>query len=159
MWIFQSPACARGLSVWGLSPPLWPFALLEAACYCSPLQGTALPILPVLAKRRQLHVSAFSNDFTFIGIVTNSFNLEQIQVFFDFMKARKISLKVSISSYTHIFVPFFANSVPTVPARLLTQKTKHVQPCVINSVCLDLPFSGSWPCALAAVYYFNHRLL
>lgn len=57
------------------SLPLLPFAR-----YCSPLQGTVLPILPVLAKSRQLHISAFSKDFTFIGLVTNSFYLEQIQV-------------------------------------------------------------------------------
>lgn len=68
---------AESLRTLSLSYPLhyW-----RAAHYCSPLQGTVLPILPVLAKSRQLHISAFSEDFTFIGLVTNSFNLEQIQV-------------------------------------------------------------------------------
>lgn len=57
----------------------YPLHNWRAAGYYSPIQGTVLPILPVMAKCRQLHVSAFSKDFTFIGLVTNSFNLEQIQ--------------------------------------------------------------------------------
>lgn len=113
---------AESLSTLSLSYPLhyW-----RAARYHSPLQGTVLPILPVLAKSRQLHISAFSKDFTFIGLVTNSFNLEQIQVLVWLEKSQE-----DLISYTHIFCAFFCQFCSYSPSTTsYTQKHTRTTTC------------------------------
>ena len=110
--------------------PLLPFAQLEGSVLLQGLSWNLTPTLPLIAKSGQLCVSAFSWDFLFISLVEfhgaqAAWTLSKSKSWFDPKNARKFSLKVNTSFLTYIFVPFFANSLPTVPSPLLLHTHTH----------------------------------
>lgn len=88
-------------------PLSYPLHYWRAARYCSPLQGSVLPILPVLAKSRQLHISAFQKISHSLVQSQTALTLNRSKSWFDLKKARKTCLRLVLHHLTHtFFVPF-----------------------------------------------------